>query len=232
LRKPVPASVQRRVDRARRIVLALSAVIVTALVAIGIYYIFFVGGPDEIAEGTHYRTVGSQARGGPIRVTEFFSYGCPHCKTFEPLIAEWSAALPEDVRFERVAVSYSPDWTMLAQTYSVLARTGALEGNHTRLFAALHDDGRTFRSKDELADFVDGHGITREEFLAAFDSPTTRRTLAESNRRVRDLSITSVPSIVIADRWVILPEVSRRDTLAVADHLIEKARAERVAPAS
>jgi thiol:disulfide interchange protein DsbA len=219
--------VQKRIQRARLIVLALAGVIVAIIAGFAIYALYG-GGPDELAEGKQYRTLDDLGPlgAGPIVVTEFFSYACPHCMTFEPSLDEWVEGLPDDVRFERVPVSYSEEWTLLAQTYYVLLRLRALDANHDRIFSAIHDKGRVFRSKEELADFVDGHDITREEFLAAFDSGDTRRAMNEAARRTRAYSITSVPTIVVGDRWVILPDVPRRDTLPVANQLIEKLRAE------
>ena len=42
--------------------------------------------------------------GDPARivVTEFFSYQCPHCNSFEPVLRRWAEQLPDDVDFERV----------------------------------------------------------------------------------------------------------------------------------
>ena len=118
------------------------------------------------------------------------------------------------------------------QTYYVLLRLRALDANHERIFSAIHDKGRVFRSKEELAELVDGHDITRAEFLAAFDSNETRRAMNEAARLTQAYSITSVPTIVVGDRWVILPDVPRRDTLPVATQLIEKLRAERAGSAA
>ena len=41
-----------------------------------------------------------------IEVLEFFSYGCPHCSDFHPLISAWSAKLPTDVVFKRVPITF------------------------------------------------------------------------------------------------------------------------------
>src|SRR6059058_6008713 len=46
--------------------------------------------------------------GKKIEVIEFFSYGCPHCGEFEPLLHEWVKKLPPDVQFRRVPVSFQP----------------------------------------------------------------------------------------------------------------------------
>jgi thiol:disulfide interchange protein DsbA len=233
VKKPVPTSVQKRIQRARMVVFALVGVIVAIIAGFAIYALYG-GAPDELAEGKQYRTLDNPKPVGTglITVTEFFSYACPHCMTFEPSLAEWVEDLPDDVRFERVPVSYSAEWTLLAQTYYVLLRLRALDANHERIFSAIHDKGRVFRSKEELAELVDGHDITRAEFLAAFDSNETRRAMNEAARLTQAYSITSVPTIVVGDRWVILPDVPRRDTLPVATQLIEKLRAERAGSAA
>ena len=44
---------------------------------------------------------------GKIEVLEFFSYGCPHCNDFNPLIHAW-ALLPADVVFRKVPITFWP----------------------------------------------------------------------------------------------------------------------------
>src|SRR5215472_1471406 len=69
----------------------------------------------QLAEGHDYRLV-TPARPtsspGRIEVVEFFSYACPHCAKFNPLLSAWVAKQPKDVVFRRVPVSYGRDaWT-------------------------------------------------------------------------------------------------------------------------
>jgi protein dithiol oxidoreductase (disulfide-forming) len=46
------------------------------------------------------------SRHDKIEVIEFFSYGCPHCAHFSPLLNAWVAKLPPDVLFRRVPVGF------------------------------------------------------------------------------------------------------------------------------
>ena len=39
-----------------------------------------------------------------IEVLEFFSYGCPHCHEFEPVVRKWRASLSKDIAFRRVPI--------------------------------------------------------------------------------------------------------------------------------
>ena len=153
-------------------------------------------------------------------MTEFFSYGCVHCRSFDPLIEDWREDLGEGAAFERVPVAFSPEWAILGQAYLALQQTGALARNHERLFRAIHDNGRQFLSANQVADFVDGHGISREAFLEAYRSTDVRQTLARNEARRDRLGITSVPRLTVADKYRINMDVGRRQALEVADHLV------------
>ncbi len=153
-------------------------------------------------------------------VREYFSYGCIHCRNFEPLLDEWRATMPEGSTFERSPVAFSPDWQLLAQTYFTLKRLNALEQNHMRLFRAIHDNGRQFATPDTMADFVDGNGTTRDEFLRMFNSPDVRRDLRDADAIQRNIVISSVPTLVVADEYVVNMDVGRKQALDVVDHLL------------
>src|SRR3981081_4801314 len=56
-------------------------------------------------EGTDHRRIEPPqptTTPGKIEVIEFFSYMCPHCKEFYPLVSTWAAQLPKNVVFRRV----------------------------------------------------------------------------------------------------------------------------------
>src|SRR5881392_564246 len=54
----------------------------------------------QAVEGTDYRKIEPPQptdSPGKIEVIEFFSYMCPHCKEFYPLVSTWEAKLPKNV---------------------------------------------------------------------------------------------------------------------------------------
>ena len=213
----------RQVLRTRNTILAF--VVVVAILVIGYGTLYSTGGPaGEITAGEHYTLLDNPPRrraGEPIVVREYFSYACVHCRNFEPLVADWKDDLPDGVTFERMPVIFSPIWGILAQSYYALESLGALDANHERLFRAIHDSGRQFLSAEMVADFVDGNGTTREEFLRAFDSADVKRATRDSERRQRDAKIASVPTLVVADKYVVNMSPGRKTALEIADHLIE-----------
>src|SRR5258708_36785325 len=67
--------------------------------------------PEQGVEGTDFRAVvppQPTSSPGKIEVIEFFSYGCPHCNDFNPLITAWAAKLPKDVVLRRGTVHVKP----------------------------------------------------------------------------------------------------------------------------
>jgi protein dithiol oxidoreductase (disulfide-forming) len=213
---------EQRMARIRYAIMGFVLLIMALLAGIGLFYTMRGPGAEFVA-GTHYRVL-EDARprraGEPIRVLEFFSYGCIHCRNFDPMLEDWKKTLPEGVVFERVPVTFSPAWTVLAQTYYALDELGALERNHQRIFRAIHDTGRQFLTVEAMADFIHGNGATRQEFLSAVNSPTVRRRIRDAELAQRDFLIGGVPTLVVAGRYVIGMEVGRRGVLEVANHLI------------
>jgi protein dithiol oxidoreductase (disulfide-forming) len=211
-----------QVARVRNAIIALVAVVVVAVIAYGIVYTTGIT-EGEYQAGTHYEVIdGAPPRrpGEPVRVREFFSYGCVHCRNFDPMIESWKRTLPEGVVFERTPVAFSPMWTLLAQTYYALEEVGALEQNHDRLFRAIHDSGRQFLTTDAIADFIAGYGVSREQFMTAFTSESVRRKVRDAEVQQRELQISSVPTLVVAGRYRVGMDVGRKRALDVTDHLI------------
>jgi thiol:disulfide interchange protein DsbA len=217
-----------QVGRLRTLILAALGSIVAIVVAVGLYFVFQPVG--EIAPGTHYSVLDGvdRSRNDGVVVTEYFSYGCIHCRNFDPQIEAWRKTLPSDVRFERVPVAFSPDWRALAQAYYAAESLGILERNHQRLFSALHDARLNLTTVEALAQFFDGHGTDRESFRRAMNAPAVRRALADAEQRAQATMIRSVPTLVVDDRYRIdAGELSRQQVLDVADQLIAKERAAR-----
>ncbi|MFW6094720.1 MAG: thiol:disulfide interchange protein DsbA/DsbL [Pseudomonadota bacterium] len=222
----MPTRKERQALRVRNAIIAFVALVAILVIGFGTWYSTGIS-DGEYREGTHYELVDEPQRrraGAPMRVREFFSYGCIHCRNFDPLIEDWKSTLPEDVVFERTPVAFSPTWTLLARAYYTLEAVGALDENHDRLFRAIHDNRRQFLSAEMLADFVDGYGTTRAAFLRAFESAPVQRQVREAEEAQRAMGITSVPTLVIDGAYRVGMNVGRKTALDVASHLIARSR--------
>jgi len=222
-----------KTDHLRNAIIGVIAVLVIGVVGYGILYSEGVTDGGEIAEGDEYHVIEEARRrtSGPIEITEFFSYGCIHCKNFDSVIADWEPGLSDEIVFKRVHVSYSPAVAMLAMAHLTLDQLDALEANHARIFRAIHDRQAMFRSPDAMADFVDGFGVSRDEFLRVFNSDRIRQAATGADAQFRNFGLTGVPSLVVAGRYVIDMQVGRKRSLDIAVELANRELAARNAPA-
>src|SRR5262249_52285716 len=140
----------------------------------------------------------------------------------------WLRSVPKDVAFDRNPVSFSEHWSLFAQAYFALRDTNALEENHERLFKAIHDNGKQFPTAESIAEFVDGHGVTRDAFLKAFNSDAVVREVSDASKRERSMRVNSVPTVDVGDRYTIdMDTVPRKRVFDVVDFLVAKIRADR-----
>lgn len=216
----------------RNLIIASIGIVVMGLAGYGIFYGIGENVSGNLQEGTHYRIInGTRKPTRTVEVVEYFSYACVHCRNFDPMIKDWINTLPEGSSFRRVHISYSPELELLARTYIVLESQGALAENHERIFDAIHDRGRQFLSLEMLTNFVDGFGIDRTTFTDAFNSSTASMTVRKNEREFREASLTGVPSLVVANKYVVsagVGGIGRKQSLEIARELVLAELATRV----
>jgi protein dithiol oxidoreductase (disulfide-forming) len=190
----------------------------------------------QLVEGKDYRLL-TPARPslspGKIEVVEFFSYGCPHCARFNPLVSAWLATQPQDVVFRRVPVSYGrPQWVNLARAYYALEASGDLKKLDTALFRAIHDDHQNLFDEQSIADWVGSEGGDAARFASAYVSFGVNNQTFQADQMAEDYAITGIPALAVAGRYVVISPTESadelqafRDLLALTDKVIALARA-------
>jgi protein dithiol oxidoreductase (disulfide-forming) len=177
---------------------------------------------------------------GKIEVLEFFSYGCPHCAKFSPLVSAWAAALPKDVVFRRVPVSYGrPAWMNRARAYYSLEATGDLKKLDAALFRAIHDEQQNLFDEQALADWVGSQGGDAARFANAYASFGVNNQTVQADQMVEDFGIEAIPTLVVNGRYVVVSPAQSadeqqtfRELLALTDRVIALARGGAPRPAA
>jgi thiol:disulfide interchange protein DsbA len=215
-----------KVLMARNTIIGFVTLVGVAILGFGIYVSTGLSTSAEVTTDDYreIENVRPRRSGDPIEVVEFFSYGCIHCKTFDPVIEEWAAEQREDVVFRRQPTTFSPIWALLGQAYLTLEAADALEENHSRLFRAIHDAGRQFLTPEMVADYVDGRGLSSDDFMREFNSPKVRDAMREADRDQRLYQIATTPSLVVAGKYVVGMTGGQKRALRVVDDLIAKER--------
>lgn len=180
-------------------------------------------------EGKDYRTLAAPQptnSPGKIEVLEFFSYGCPHCNEFYPLVSAWQAKLPKDVVFRREAVGFGrPLWINLARAFYALQASGDLERLDGALFHALHEEQLPLTDEQSLADWVGKHGGDADKFTKAYTSFGVNNHTVQADTMAEAYTVEGIPALAIDGRYLVLGD-SHEQMLANADRVIVMVRAQ------
>jgi protein dithiol oxidoreductase (disulfide-forming) len=186
-------------------------------------------------EGTDYRVIPSPqptSNPGKIEVIEFFSYACPHCNDFYPLVSTWAAKLPKDVVFNRVPVGFGrPVWMNLARAYYALKASGDFDKLDGLLFHGLHEEHLNLVDEGSLADWVGKQGGHADKFAAAYTSFGVNNDTERADEMVQSYTVDAVPTLAVNGRYIVLGD-SYTQILANADKVIAMVRANQAAPKS
>jgi thiol:disulfide interchange protein DsbA len=186
-------------------------------------------------DGVHYRALPTPqpvaVSKGQVEVLEFFSWGCPHCYTFEPFLQQrFIKPKPANVVLVRVPAVFNPPFKTMAKAFYVAESLNILEKVNMPMFTELHDMSRggsvrralgelmnaTQRGdKAKIADaegrfedalaafFVEKGGIKDADFRNAYKSFAVNTKLQRAEALYRRYRITGVPAVVVQGKWFI-----------------------------
>jgi len=160
-----------------------------------------------------------------IEVIEFFSWGCPHCYKFFPLLARWIATLPKGASFKRVPVGLGhPEWDNLTKAYYALQSTGDVTRLDSQIFEAIHRDHVSLFDEPSITAWVGKHGVNVAQFTAAYRSFGVNTSVGQAEQAAVSYRVGAVPTMAVAGRYTVTGG-DAVTILAVSDELIAKARA-------
>lgn len=162
-----------------------------------------------------------------IEVIEFFSYGCPHCNEFNPMLHAWATKLPADVYFKKVPVTFGrAAWANIARLYYALEVTGDLPKLDAAVFKAIHEERVGLFDEKVMNEWLAKKGVDPKKFADAYNSFGVQSRVKRAEQMQQSYRVQGVPALVINGKYM----VEGRDfneTLAIADKLIAKVRAEK-----
>ena len=162
-----------------------------------------------------------------IEVLEFFSYGCPHCSDFHPLISAWAAKQPGDVVFKRVPVTFGrAAWANAAKLYYTLEATGDLAKLDGDVFKAIHNDRTNLFDEKAILEWVTKKGVDPKKFSETFNSFGVMSKVKRGDQLAQSYKISGVPAVAVDGKYLVGGQ-SFGEVLGTADKLIAKARSEK-----
>lgn len=184
------------------------------------------------AGGPAFQTLGSRIpteAPGKVEVIEFFHYGCPHCRDFDPLIEHWVKSLPKDVAFRRVpAIWGNAQLRELARLYYTIERTGAIDKLHSSVFPAFQEQKRPLNTEEGVRSWVEKSGVDAKAFMDTYKSFGLNALVQRAEQLAAAYKIQGVPTMAVGGRYITSASISgsHENTLKVVDELIVKARGE------
>lgn len=180
--------------------------------------------------GTHYQRFpsaqGTSSSPDQIEVAEVFWYGCPHCYTFDPYLENWRRNLPEDVNFVRIPAVWSAQLQVHARAFYTARALNVIDELHTAFFREIHINGNYLLSQEALADFFESHGVSADDFNAAYESFSVNSFMNRAEDLSRRYRIASVPTVIINGKYTTDAGMagSYEDLMELIDVLVEMER--------
>ncbi|WP_105166931.1 thiol:disulfide interchange protein DsbA/DsbL [Pseudoalteromonas sp. T1lg23B] len=174
----------------------------------------------QFEEGVHYKVVSERGTKKP-EVTEYFSFYCPACNAFEPLIAQFKAKLDDGVKFKKSHVDFvgSRDPEIQKMMANALATAEVLPQKDA-IISALFTHIHTKRGKiNELADVKDifvSQGVDAEKFDKLYKSFSVRTKASKMSRMQEQMqekgALTGVPTFIVNGKYQLLLRESNTTT--------------------
>jgi thiol:disulfide interchange protein DsbA len=172
-------------------------------------------------EGTHYFTVSppqpTTVPAGKVEVTEVFSYGCPACNAFLPVMKQLKAALPANAQITYLPASFmtNEDWPMFQRAYFAAQALGIADRTHDAMFDAIWNTGElavidpnTHQLKRPLPSIEDAAhfysrvgGVKAADFLATAKSFGVEAKMRMADTQIGSSQALSTPTLIVNGKY-------------------------------
>jgi protein dithiol oxidoreductase (disulfide-forming) len=158
---------------------------------------------------------------GKVEVTEVFSYACPACNQFYPMMDRLRKTLPADAVVDYVAAAFNPseDWPVFQRAYYTAKALGIAAQTHDAMFDAVWKTGQlqtvdpqTERLKSPLPSIEDvarwyqrQTGIPVQKFLATASSFSVELQMHQADDYIMACQVDETPTIIVNGTYRVSP---------------------------
>ena len=143
----------------------------------------------------------SSAPSGKIEVLQFFSYGCSHCKSFDPIYEAWAKTVPGDVALRMVHVGFNKNFEPLQRIFYALESLNAMAAVHPKVFKAFQDEKKRLDNPEVLFPWIAAQGLDRAKFEAAYNSFSVATQVRRAIQLQDEYQVEGTPAMGIAGRY-------------------------------
>ena len=186
--------------------------------------------------GKHYSVIPQAQRTnvapGKVEVMEVFSYGCPACNQFRPVMKKLKASLPANAQLVYLPASWNnaEAWPMFQRAYLTAASLGVAEKAHDAMFDAIWTTGelgvsdpQTRRQKTKLPTIEDAAklyqrvtGVKAADFVSASKSFGVDLKMRQADSQITAMQVSGTPTLVVNGKYRV-----NNENLSGGDEIIE-----------
>jgi thiol:disulfide interchange protein DsbA len=162
---------------------------------------------EKWREGTHYKVISEQST-EKKEVLEFFSFWCPHCFSFEPIVKNIKSKLADDVEFKKVHVNFmgftseaiQDNATKAMMVGQALQKSDAL---NQAIFKYIHVSRASITGLQDLKNIFVANGVDSDEFDKMVTSFGVNSMLKMNNKLIQQYRkhVSSVPNFIVNGKY-------------------------------
>lgn len=158
----------------------------------------------QFKEGVHYKVLDLPKASQPS-VSEYFSFYCPHCYSFEPIIKQLKEQLPAEVRLQKNHVSFMGGnmGKSMSKAYATMLALNVEEQMLPVMFNRIHNQRKAPKNDQELRQIFTDEGIDGAKFDATFNGFAVDSMVRRFDKQFQDSGLTGVPAVVVNNRYLV-----------------------------
>lgn len=195
-------------------------------------------------EGQNYYAINPQLHTsvppGKIEVAEVFSYACPHCSNFRPVMRQLKADLPANAQIVYVPASFNPteSFPLFQRAFCTAQTLGVAEKAHEAIFDAVWKSGElavvdpdTGRLKsppptiEQVARVYNRvTGVPVDKFVEVSKSFGVNLKMKEDDAFIMHALVDSTPTLIVNGKYRVTMDSAggANQMLQVAKYLVQK----------
>jgi thiol:disulfide interchange protein DsbA len=147
-----------------------------------------------------------------------FSYGCPACNQFHPIVTQLAASLPANAVMAYLPASFIPqeNWPMLQRAYFTARALGVADKCNDAMYdavwksgelSAMNQAGNGLKPHDALPTIADAAkvytkcGADPKEFVAVANSFSINTQMKRADDLIKAYGVTGTPTLIVDGKY-------------------------------
>ena len=191
--------------------------------------------------GKHYSVIPTQRTNvpaGKVEVMEVFSYGCPACNTYRPIMKKLKAALPPNAHLVYLPASWqaAEAWPMFQRAYLTAQSLGVADKAHEAMYDAIWTtrelgvtdaSGRLLKKLPTIENAAKFYervaGVKAADFVNASKSFSVDLKVRQADNQIKVMQISGTPTIVVNGKYRLNNEnLNSDEMIQLARFLVDK----------